>query len=202
MLTPLEKNCIDRFREGKEFGDAGGESSWVDFGLRLMLETGTIVRDVRLTATADAVSFQRRWIALDGTGTASRIIGQRQARQLLPRSQLRRGRERRPAAGQGAGSRHGPRRWNLVPGQSCGDLHQHPGRIPGRDGFPRHDPESGNGGSGLRQRGERCSGSRSGSWPSPRLQSRPWRYWSGSPGDASPPENLQFMFVLCRGHES
>ncbi len=58
MLTPLEKNCIDRFRKGEEFDDAGGESSWVDFGLRLLLETGTIVRDMRLTATADAVSFK------------------------------------------------------------------------------------------------------------------------------------------------
>ena len=53
MLTPLEKNCIHRFRKGQEFADAGGESSWVDFGLRLLLETGAIVRDMRLTATAD-----------------------------------------------------------------------------------------------------------------------------------------------------
>ena len=58
MLTPLEKNCIDRFRKGEEFGDAGGESSWVDFGLRLLLETGAIVRDMRLTATAAAVHFK------------------------------------------------------------------------------------------------------------------------------------------------
>ncbi len=58
MLTPLEKNCIDRFRKRKEFGEAGGESSWVHFGLRLMLETGAIVRDMRLTATAAAVRFK------------------------------------------------------------------------------------------------------------------------------------------------
>jgi fructose-1,6-bisphosphatase/inositol monophosphatase family enzyme len=58
MLTPLEKNCIDRFRKGQEFADAGGESSWIDFGLRLLLETGAIVRDMRLTATAAAVRFK------------------------------------------------------------------------------------------------------------------------------------------------
>ena len=58
MLTPLEKNCIERFRKGEAFDAAGGESPWVDFGLRLLLETGTIVRDMRLTAKADAVRFK------------------------------------------------------------------------------------------------------------------------------------------------
>ena len=52
MLTPLENDCIAP-EKGKECGDAGGESSWVDFCLRLMLETGTNVCDMRLTETAE-----------------------------------------------------------------------------------------------------------------------------------------------------
>ena len=58
MLTPLENTCIDGFRRGEAIAGAGGKSSWIDFGLRLLLETGAIVRDMRLTATADAVRFK------------------------------------------------------------------------------------------------------------------------------------------------
>ena len=58
MLTPLEKACIDGFRRGEAIADTGGKSPWIDFGLRLLLETGAIVRDMRLTVTADAVRFK------------------------------------------------------------------------------------------------------------------------------------------------
>ena len=58
MLTSLEKACIDGFRRGEAFADAGDKSSWIAFGLRLLLETGAIVRDMRLTVAADAVRFK------------------------------------------------------------------------------------------------------------------------------------------------
>jgi len=58
VLTSVEKACLDGFRKGEEIGDAGGNSSWVNFGLRLLLETGAIVRDMRLTLTADTVHFK------------------------------------------------------------------------------------------------------------------------------------------------
>jgi myo-inositol-1(or 4)-monophosphatase len=58
VLTSVEKACLDGFREGEKIGDAGVKSSWVDFGLRLLLEAGAIVRDMRLTLTADTVRFK------------------------------------------------------------------------------------------------------------------------------------------------
>lgn len=61
-LTPLEKSCVESYRKGEAFrvarADADSESSWVAFGLHLLLETGAVVRDMRLLPMAEAVHFK------------------------------------------------------------------------------------------------------------------------------------------------
>jgi myo-inositol-1(or 4)-monophosphatase len=74
-LTALEKRCIDDFRNGRTPESAGADvtrvDSWIDFGLRLLLEAGAVVRDLRLLPMAGTAHFkqdgspytdQERWI--------------------------------------------------------------------------------------------------------------------------------------------
>lgn len=74
-LTSLEKRCIDDFRNGRTpeptGADVTSEDSWIDFGLRLLLEAGAVVRDMRLSPMAGTAHFkpdgspytdQERWI--------------------------------------------------------------------------------------------------------------------------------------------
>ncbi len=61
-LTPLEKSCVESYRKGEAFrvarADVDSETSWVDFGLRLLLETGAVVRDMRLLPMAGTAHFK------------------------------------------------------------------------------------------------------------------------------------------------
>ncbi len=61
-LTSLEKSCIDDFRHGRApelaGADVTSEDSWIDFGLRLLLEAGAVVRDMRLQPMAGTAHFK------------------------------------------------------------------------------------------------------------------------------------------------
>lgn len=62
-LTALEKRCIDDFRNGRTPEPAGAdlasEDSWIEFGLRLLLEAGAVIRDLRLLPMAGAAHFKK-----------------------------------------------------------------------------------------------------------------------------------------------
>ena len=62
-LTALEKRCIDDFRDGRESmlggADVTGEDAWIEFGLRLMLRAGSIVRDLRLQPMSGMANFKQ-----------------------------------------------------------------------------------------------------------------------------------------------
>ncbi len=67
-LTPVERACIDAHRNGTDAGagvtgDAtggttGGETEWLRFGLSVLLETGRMVRSMRLLPMDAAVRFK------------------------------------------------------------------------------------------------------------------------------------------------
>ncbi len=61
-LTKLERACIDAHRKGNGTDAAvattGGEAEWLRFGLSLLLETGRMVRAIRLLPMEDAVRFK------------------------------------------------------------------------------------------------------------------------------------------------
>ena len=78
-LTKLERACIDAHRNrsgidaviGITGGTSGGAAGWLGFGLSVLLETGRMVRSIRLLPMDDAVQFK-----LDGspvTALESRI---------------------------------------------------------------------------------------------------------------------------------
>jgi len=62
-LTALEQRCIDEFRSGQSPGLAGGdatsEDSWISFGLRILLDAGAVVRDLRLQPMAGTAHFKQ-----------------------------------------------------------------------------------------------------------------------------------------------
>lgn len=50
MLTPTEQACLDTFRQGADLtatGAPGGAEDWIGFGLRLLLDAGSMVRENR-----------------------------------------------------------------------------------------------------------------------------------------------------------
>ncbi len=61
-LTKLERTCIDAHRKGNgadaAVGTTGGEAEWLHFGLSVLLETGRMVRGMRLLPMEDAVRFK------------------------------------------------------------------------------------------------------------------------------------------------
>jgi myo-inositol-1(or 4)-monophosphatase len=65
-LTKLERACIDAHRKGNGTdaaigttgGTTGGESEWLRFGLSVLLETGRMVRGMRLLPMDEAVRFK------------------------------------------------------------------------------------------------------------------------------------------------
>jgi len=61
-LTALEKRCIDDFRNERAHDSSGAdvssEDSWIDFGLRILLGAGAVVRELRLRSMSGAVHFK------------------------------------------------------------------------------------------------------------------------------------------------
>jgi fructose-1,6-bisphosphatase/inositol monophosphatase family enzyme len=66
-LTKLEQACIDAHRKGNRRdaaaigttgGATGGEAAWLRFGLSVLLETGRMVRGMRLLPMDEAVQFK------------------------------------------------------------------------------------------------------------------------------------------------
>jgi myo-inositol-1(or 4)-monophosphatase len=61
-LTKLERACIDAHRKGDgtdaAVGATGSEAEWLRFGLSVLLETGRMVRGMRLLPMEDAVRFK------------------------------------------------------------------------------------------------------------------------------------------------
>lgn len=61
-VTKLERACIDAHRRGKGTDAAvattGGEAEWLRFGLSVLLETGRMVRSMRLLPMDEAVRFK------------------------------------------------------------------------------------------------------------------------------------------------
>ena len=61
-LTKLERACIDAHRKGNgtdaAVGTTGGEAEWLRFGLSVLLETGRMVRGMRLLPMDEAVRFK------------------------------------------------------------------------------------------------------------------------------------------------
>ncbi len=61
-LTKLERACIDAHRTGNRtdtaVGTAGDAAAWLRFGLSVLLETGRMVRGMRLLAMDEAVQFK------------------------------------------------------------------------------------------------------------------------------------------------
>ena len=61
-LTKLERACIDAHRAGNAICTAAnanaGESEWLRFGLSVLLETGRMVRRVRLLPMEDVVGIK------------------------------------------------------------------------------------------------------------------------------------------------
>ena len=61
-LTKLERACIDAHRNGNGTdtagGTTGGEAEWLRFGLSVLLETGRMVRGIRLLPMDEAVRFK------------------------------------------------------------------------------------------------------------------------------------------------
>jgi myo-inositol-1(or 4)-monophosphatase len=62
-LTAMEKRCIDAFRSGQspelEGADVSSEDAWIGFGLRLLLDAGAAVRELRLLPMADKARFKQ-----------------------------------------------------------------------------------------------------------------------------------------------
>jgi myo-inositol-1(or 4)-monophosphatase len=61
-LSSLEQSCLTGHARGDALEGVGpgnhNETAWVEFGLRLLLESAEIVRDLRLLPVADAVNFK------------------------------------------------------------------------------------------------------------------------------------------------
>ena len=58
-LTKLERSCIDAYRKGHEADPAaGGEDAWLRFGLGVLLETGRMVRVMRLAPRGEGVQIK------------------------------------------------------------------------------------------------------------------------------------------------
>ncbi len=61
-LTPLERRCVENHRNAEAMEmrgrDTTNETAWCEFGLRLMLEAGAMVRDMRLLSMAEIVKFK------------------------------------------------------------------------------------------------------------------------------------------------
>ncbi len=61
-LTKLERACIDAHRKGNPtdaaVGTSGGAAAWLRFGLSVLLETGCMVRGMRLLPMDEAVQFK------------------------------------------------------------------------------------------------------------------------------------------------